>query len=408
MTLFRNAKFNFVLSSLFIAILGLVKSLIFAKYLSFENLGFLALFQSTMALVATFHFGILSGGYRLASFYSDEEFKELNSVIYSLLFFLFLAFIIIIAFLEFSGLLDELNQLTYLGLFAGCITLFSNWTMNMSIAKGNLASVNKAQLSGAFASVITVPLIFKFGLHAAYAVVIIQPTIIILFLIKDVQYTVPESFKFKYNVATDIFKAGFFPFLAALFFITYQQLEKILIGYTLNVESLGQLTLFYLALTVWSIFPDTLTRLYFPKATFLYENKSYRQFRNLFKHHFLIVAGYCLICSFGVFYIAEPLVSKFLTQHVEFIFYVKLGVLAFIFRTLAENPAIRLLSMGCNNYILAVDAMCFFTYIASFLGFLFLDGLSVLLFIYLSIFYYFTKLIFLSFFSLIAFRGVNA
>lgn len=407
MILFRNPQIIFVFSSLFIAVLGLAKSIIFAKYLPFDSLGLLVLFQSTMALVATFHFGILSGGYRLASFYSEEKFKELNSVIFSLLFFLFFIFIFLLVFIEFFGLVDRINDLTYLGLFAGCITLFSNWAMNISIAKGNLTSVNKAQLCGAIASVITVPLIFYFELYAAFAVVIIQPVVIIFFLIRNVPYTVPDSFKIDFDVATSIFKSGFYPFLAALFFITYQQLEKMLIGYTLSVESLGQLTLFYLTLTVWSILPDTLTRLYFPKATFFYENNNHIQFANLFKQHFFIIACYCLLCSFCVVYFTEPLVSKFLTQHVEFVGYVKLGVIAYTFKSLAENPAIRLLSMGCNNYILIIDALCFFTYFAVFLCFFSTGALSILIFIYLAILYYFIKLILLSFFSILATRGTN-
>lgn len=389
-----------MLSSLFIAMLGLVKSLIFAKYLSFENLGFLALFQSTMALVATFHFGILSGGYRLASFYSEEKFDELNSVIYSLLFFLFSAFIVIIAFLEVSGLIGEINEITYLGFFAGCLILFSNWAMNISIAKGNLSKANKAQLCGAFASVITLPFVFKYGLYAAYAVVIIQPLVIILFLIKSVDYTLPDSLKLDISITAKIFRTGFLPFLAGLFFITYQQLEKILIGHTIDVETLGHLTLFYLVFTVWSIVPDSLNKIFYPKSTFLFEMKRYHDFNFFLVKHFGLVLGYCLICSFGLYFTLVPVVEFVLPQHVSFVNYIYLGLGVYIFKSLCETPSIYLLSSGSNNAIVIADALCFIFYLSLF-GFIFYsNNVSVEFFIFISTLYYSSKFLILLFLSL--------
>lgn len=401
MTLFKNAKFIFVLSSLFIAILGLVKSLIFAKYLSFESLGFLALFQSTMALVATFHFGILSGGYRLASYYSEESFNELNSVVYSLVLFLFIVFIIIIVFFAISGLIGEISQMIYFGFFAGFVVLLSSWAMNISIAKSNLSMANKAQLCGAFSSLIMLPFVFEHGLYAAYAVVVIQPLVIFIFLTKSLDYTLPNTLRFDISVVAKVFKTGFLPFLAGLFFIIYQQLEKILIGYTIDIETLGHLTLFYLVFTVWSIVPDSLNKIFYPKATLLFETGKYHDFNFLLVKHFGLVIGYCLFSFLGLYFTLVPAVQFVLPQHLDFVNYIYLGIGVYVFKSLCETPSIFLLSSRSNNSIVISDAFCFVFYLFLFCLVFYSGDVSVVSFIIISTLYYFSKFSILIFLSLL-------
>lgn len=402
-----NAKVLFILSSLFIAGLGLVKSLIFAKFLSFGDLGLLALFQSILALVAAFHLGLLSGGYRLASFYNTDEFEDLNSVVCALLCVLFVSSIVVLFLLDSIGVFNDLGILTYLGVFAGFVTLLSNWAMNISIAKGNLSSVNKAQLSGGIASICALPGIFNFGLYAAYFAVIIQPIVIILFLSKTVNYTLPKKLFIKRDVAFEVFRHGFFPFVAGLLFIIYQQFEKILVGHTISIEVLGHLTLFYLVFTVCSIVPDSLTRIYFPKATFFYENKQHDKLTHLVRQHFFLILSYSVVCGLGIFYFLEPVVEFFLVQHLDYVSYVKYGVVVFTLKFLSENPSIRLLSKGRNLFILYADLMCLFLYFGIFVYFFYNRNLSVEFFIHLSMLYYFAKLVILSSLAYLDDRSVS-
>lgn len=399
MTSLKNPNFIFIIFSLLIAILGFVKTIIFAKYLPLESLGLLALFQSVMALFGIFHFGILSGGYRLSSFYDEEKFKQLNSVVYLLLILLFTVFAIVILLLEIFGVLGAESRLVYIGFAAGFISLLSNWSINLSIARGNLKYVNIAQLSGAVASLFSVIFIFKFGLVAAYISVIIQPLIITICLVKLVDYTLPNALRYDAELVLAIFKSGFFPFLAGLFFISYQQLEKILIGYSINVEALGQLTVFYLVFTVWSIIPDSLNKILYPKLTLLMEGGGYLKSKNILLKHFFLIMLYSMACSFLLLMFLQPLADIFLPQHKEFVKYVHAGLLVYIFKSLCETPSIYLMSLGENNKILLADFLCFFSYIIFFVLLILLFEQTVELFIILASLYFVLKFIVLLFFS---------
>lgn len=399
MQFFKNSSYIFVVCSLLIAFIGLAKSVFFAKYMEFDELGYLALFQTITGLVATFHFGVLSGGYRLASYYDDSEFDKVNSQVYSLISIMIFLFVTVALILGLVGFSAWNSQLLFLGVFCGCTTLFSNWAINISIAKNNLSIVNKAQLCGAISSLITVPFIFRFGLFAAYASLIIQPLIVFAVLARLTNYTLPRFWKFDSAVSLELFRYGFFPFIAALCFICYQQLEKVFIANTLSVEVLGHLTLFYLTFTIWSIFPDALTRIYFPRATFLFENNKMEEYENLLNKHLIIVFIYCVAVSILFFCFAESIVSYVLDQHLEFLYLVKLGFAAFILKALSENSAIRLLSIGANKKILLVDAASFFFYVFLFLFFWYFHRLSIIVFVGMSVFYYLVKFILLNVFS---------
>lgn len=398
MRFFKNSSYIFVVFTLFIALIGLAKSVFFAKYMDFDELGYLALFQTITGLVATFHFGVLSGGYRLASYYEDGEFDKVNSQVYTHIFIIicfFTGFFFIIGSLGFS---TWNNLLLFLGIFCGSLTLFSNWATNVSIAKKNFSVVNKAQLFGAISSLVTAPFIFRFGLFAAYASLIIQPLVVFAVLAKSTNYTLPRFWRFDFDVSRNLFRAGFFPFIAALFFICYQQLEKIFIANTLSVDVLGNLTLFYLTFTIWSIFPDALTRIFFPRATFLYENKKKLEFESLLSKHLIIVVFYCVTGSVLFFVFSESFVGYVLNQHLEFLYLVNLGFAAFILKALSENPAIRLLSAGENKKILYVDAISFFLYVFLFFFVLYFDMQSIIVFVGMAIFYYMVKFILLNVF----------
>ncbi|MCS6118734.1 hypothetical protein G3444_07385 [Shewanella baltica] len=388
----------FLLCSLLVAFLGLLKSLFFAKNLNFENLGLLALFQSAMALFSTFHFGILTGGYRLACYYNEAEYEKLNSVVFAVLFFLLPIFILILKLVEITGLISNVNHITYLALIAGFITWFSNWAINVSIARENLSSVNTAQILGVVFSLFFLPMVFSHGIYAAYFSVIIQPLIIVLFLAVNTSYTLPRKINFDIEFIKKILRAGFFPFLAGLFFISYQQLEKIFIGYALGVEYLGHLTIYYLALTVWIIIPDALTRIYYPKATKFYELNNIADYRTVMNQHLLIVILYSLVCSFFLYFFSGPIVLFFLDAHVDFVVFVQFGAIAFTLRSISDSFSIRLLAKGKNPQV-------FFSDLSSFIFYLFLIivafkffGLSLIGFVVFSILYYLFKLFTLSYY----------
>ncbi|WP_139463191.1 hypothetical protein [Aeromonas veronii] len=390
----------FLLCSLLVAFLGLLKSLFFAKYLNFENLGLLALFQSAMALFSTFHFGILTGGYRLACYYNEDEYNELNAVVFSVLLILLPVFVLALKLVEISALVSNVNHVTYLSLFAGFVTWFSNWAINVSIARGNLTSVNTAQFLGVVLSLFILPIVFFYGVYAAYISVVIQPLVIFLILAINTPYTMPKGIKFNTTIVKKILRAGFFPFLAGLFFISYQQLERIFIGYTLGVEYLGHLTIYYLALTVWIIIPDALTRIYYPKATKSYERGNVAEYSSVINQHLLIVIFYSLVCSLFIFLFSSPIVSFFLNEHVDFVKFVQLGTIAFTLRSISDNFSIRLLAKCKNTQILFSDLLSFVFYLLLiFISFNYFC-LSLVSFVFFSILYYLFKLIIIFYYCL--------
>ncbi len=379
--------------------LGLVKSLIFAKFLGFESLGFLSLFQSAMALFATVHFGILTGGYRLASYYNDSEYSELNSVIYSSIFLLFPIFLLLIKLTEAFSIVDSISNLTYLALLAGFISIFANWAINVSVAKKDLISVNKAQFLGGVISLISVSLIFTYDVYGAYFSIIVQPFIIVVYLMFNTTYTLPKSINFDLILIKKIFKMGFYPFIAGLFFIAYQQLEKIFIGYTLGVDQLGHLTIFYLVLTVWVIIPDALTRIYYPKATKLYESKDIDGYHSIIEQHLKFALCYAFFCSLVIYFFLDIVVQFVLNEHLNYVYLVKLGIVVFFLRTVSDNYSIRLLATGSNSIILYADVISFILYSVVFIFCVYTFELKLMHFIYLSMLYYLVKMIIFLYFS---------
>ncbi|TLD41227.1 MAG: Membrane protein [Candidatus Jettenia ecosi] len=180
------------------------------------------------------------------------------------------------------------------------------------------------------------------------------------------------NFKFSFQSFTDQISTGFPILLNSYLYTTFLIFDQFYIVRTFDRVELGYYNLTRLVLLVIPIIPDSLTTVFYPKASAAY-GKSGNQ-RNVLKPFFfkaLEVNAIVLIpIILIVYFTIEPLVTNFLPKYVNGIEYAKISViggLGYIF----VGPSVILGVLKKNSFnLIFLALLSFLTYGLYFLGML--------------------------------------
>jgi O-antigen/teichoic acid export membrane protein len=330
----NTQKYTFIATTLFSSAISFIKSYLFMDVLSKKDLGYIAIFQSIIAIVGFLQIGSITGGYRLVSF-SKERYKAANNTVVTFLIFL-LSFtsIIIVCY----SLITNWNFFLILGIFVGIASLLTNWWSNLHIALGRTKLLSILTFTSVLISLLFIPILYYNPLYGAILLIGVQPVSFIL-----LSYFFNKDFHFKISFKSIIYfklviKYGFVPFFVGILYYVNQQAERWIIGYSLGVESIGEYYLVFLYSTIFLVVPSTLATVNFPNLMkFIRSNHiNKKSFIEIFGLYYLQLITYIIISFLLSYYLLPQLVGKFLPHHLIGVSFVKIIFLGLSIYTLVD------------------------------------------------------------------------
>lgn len=371
----RSSLF-FILINIFVAIVGFVRSFVFIKFFDFEALGILTLVQTGAMLVGFFQIGLINGGYRLVALQKNELTEEVNNLIFSYFSILCLVLIGLYTFLSAFGVFDESISVLLTGVF-GISLLSTNWLTNVLIAEKSFKLLNITNFISALLALICLPLAFYWGVNGGIVVLLMQPLVFSLIILSTQKSKRPTSFLLSIPKIKMVLDYGFIPFLSGLFFLLYLQIEKWSISFYLGSESLGQLYLLFLIVSLWVLVPTSVMNVFFPKAVLSYDKKDFQGLIKVVNYHFIFVFLYVGLISFGIYLFFEPLVGFFFSEHLPFTKYVFLALIGLTFRSLSDPISVYLNTVVYLKPIFWSDLTSTVFYILSIFYMVYMDNFTL-------------------------------
>ena len=318
----NTQKYTFIATTLFSSAISFIKSYLFMDVLSKKDLGYIAIFQSIIAIVGFLQIGSITGGYRLVSF-SKERYKAANNTVVTFLIFL-LSFTSII--IVYYSLITNWNFFLILGIFVGIASLLTNWWSNLHIALERTKLLSILTFTSVLISLLFIPILYYNPLYGAILLIGAQPVSFIL-----LSYFFNKDFHFKISFKSIIYfklviKYGFVPFFVGILYYVNQQAERWIIGYSLGVESIGEYYLVFLYSTIFLVVPSTLATVNFPNLMkFIRSNHiNKKSFIEIFGLYYLQLITYIIISFLLSYYLLPQLVGKFLPHHLIGVSFVKI------------------------------------------------------------------------------------
>lgn len=383
-----SPKLYFIAITILISGIGFFKNFFFASRLNYADLGLLAIFQSIIVLVSNFHFGLLTGGFRLTSYSSSHDINDINNQVYTIIFLLLLIMIPLCAFIS------QLQEgYIYIACFIGLVSLALNWSISVCLAQGFYNQINLANLIAAISSIFFLYLVEEKGILGAYIVLLSQPLIAIFTLLLVNRRLLPNRFFVSYLLLKKIMSSGFFPFIAGIIFILYLQIERLTIAHLLSSEELGKFTLLFIVTTIWILVPTSFFKIYFPQATKKYNDNNFPAYRLILKKHLYINLAYCIFSATTVIVLLEVVVANILPKHVMFIDLVFYALPGLIARTLSDTGAIVMQAQADRKGVVIGDSVSLLFYLVLLLVISLSESIQLESFIFASVAYFIFKLI---------------
>lgn len=320
-SLLRGDRFGFVVVSVLVNSLLLVRSYVTMQVLDHRELGLAALLQAIVLLVGITQLGALNGGYRLLCSANSVERNHINNSVYS-----FIGLIAIIAFLIGFAWVPHLSTVSaavmLLGIVGGLATLVRTWMSNQMVALAELRQLNVLNVVAAAGSTAALCLIPWNPLAACLIAVVVQPLIFMVHAAVKNRDLLPSGFEVEWGIVARIFGAGFLTYLAALFMQVNLQAERWYVVSFLGVESLGHLYLSILFVTIFQMVPTSLDQVLLPAVVRRREAEGDRGVGLVIRRYSLIMLVYCAAIALGMLIFAQPIISRVLPRYLPDLQYV--------------------------------------------------------------------------------------
>lgn len=338
--LLAGERQTFVLVSLGVNLLFLVRSYATMQLLDYRGLGLAALLQSVMLLIGALHFGIINGGYRLICAADGEEAARLNDFVFSFIGGLALAALVVGgASLPFvRG--GEADLVVLLGVFGGALTLSRIWVMNRMVAGGMLRLLNRVNFWSAAGSLVALGYAVVDPLPACLAAIVLQPAFFLVAALCADRRLLPRRIEVDRRLIRNVLHAGFIVFLTGIFLQVNVQIERWYVTAYLGLDALGHLYLAILFVTLFQLVPTSFDQIYLPAVVREHAADSGDGLARIMRQFFLVVAGYCALAAIGVALLARPVTALILPQYVGDLRYVYLIAPGMILFTLGAPLAI--------------------------------------------------------------------
>ncbi len=351
----------YVIVNIAVSFVGFLRSFAFMRWLGLEDLGLISLAQTVMQFIGLFQLGLINGGYRMFSLNKVKEQERVNNVLFSAFGIFLLVFLAVWGGVVATGtrvLMD--NDLLFVSILAGVLTLTNNWLNNTLIGKQKLGEINAINLISITVSVLSLSTIYFIGFWGAVISVTIHPLCNVLLILKRNKDLCPTGFAIDLKLIREILGYGFIPFLSGIFVMLNLQIERWSIAGFLGNEALGRFYLVFLFNTLFMLIPTSVQNIFFPRAVRSYDEGNLSEFKNVIKKFSLITAVYDTAILLVTVLFFKPVVSLIFPIHVDNVVYVYLfipGLIACSFESvtgLVLNASLRLKILfisGCSSFL---------------------------------------------------------
>jgi O-antigen/teichoic acid export membrane protein len=316
-----------------VAAIGFIRSFYIGTILDFVDLGYITLIQTGAMIVGFLHFGLLSGGFRALAMREKSDFHVINNTIvtFFLLLLLVLGGVIVIGYL--FNLYSQFVVVSF-ALLIGFFSLLVSWITAVQFSNSRYLHNNLYNLISSLLSLLLLFVWPKTNIITASIAILTQP---VLFLVLSANYFKNFYFSFRYDILSGIFKIGFVTYLTTVLGLLYTQIERWTINAYLGVETLGQLYLLFIIVTLWNLVPASISNLFFPAASRAFEEKKMPVFRSAIKKNLLILCGYSMIMILCILFLLKPVTALLFKLHLPFIKYVYWAMPGLVLKTVSEG-----------------------------------------------------------------------
>lgn len=360
-SVYSNASFIGV--NIFVAFVGFARSLAFAKFFDFKELGTITLIITAVMLIGFFQIGLINGGYRIIALNKTDVSEKTNNVIFSYFGTLTVFLLVIFSLGSWTGWLSN-PFYSIIILIVGILALVVNWLTNTLIGSREYKKLNLINIISASASLISIIFAYIWGVYGAVLSLIVQPILFIclVFLLTDSK--IPLRFDLDVKHIKYILSFGFVPFLSGMFYLAYVQIERWSINSTLGEAALGKMYIFFIVTTLWNLIPSSINSLFFPRTVKLFSGNDLKGLRRSVYMHFISLAIYCLFGVLAIFFTLSYVVKFLFPLHLSFVYLVMISAPGLVLRTMTEPMGVFLNSIVKLRYIFMGDAISMLIYIS--------------------------------------------
>jgi O-antigen/teichoic acid export membrane protein len=286
-------KLRYIAANILVSGLGFGRNVLFMKTLGLADLGQVALMQTIVMMIGFFQFGLINGAYRIYAAGEREQNEEINNSLFTFFLLLAMLALVLAVFCAFAAGGGAVHPETLMiGVTAGVATLVSTWVNNALIADGHLGRSNLINLTAVALSLVVGVMSHTLGLPAALLSMLVQPLCVPLLAVFVHRRLRPIRLQLRLTMVRRILELGFIPFLAGLFALLNQQVERWAITYVIGPEALGRFYVVMLYATFFVLVPVSLLSLYFPRTVRAFEAGRREEFVGLVKRHFAELTAY--------------------------------------------------------------------------------------------------------------------
>jgi O-antigen/teichoic acid export membrane protein len=330
----RNDRALFVVVSVAVNLLFILRSYITMRVLGFAELGLTALLQTIVLLVAALQFGVVNGAYRLACSEPPEVTHRVNNLVYTFTAALAVpAFVAaLIAVVWSGGHQLGWTAVVLLGVATGLFTILRTWITNYMIARVMLPTLNLLNVVSAAVSLAPLALVGFWPLPMCLLAIVLQPVVFVVHALlaqPQLRPTAPEASR---PLFRRIMAAGFVVFLTSVFLVANAQIERWSTLTYLGLNGLGHFYLALLFLNLYTLVPTSLDAIYLPKLVQAHTAGDPLRVRADMGRFFRVLLAYSAAVVVAVFGLAPVILGALLPKYLPDLRYVYLllpGVVLF-------------------------------------------------------------------------------
>lgn len=317
----RDRRAHYVVVSLVVNLLFLVRSYVFMLVLDYRELGLITLLQSIVLLLGILQFGVLSGGYRLLLSSDEAERQGIVDLVYSFIAVLGAATLIIAGIAMMSLVRPEDGVVGLLGVLGGTASLIRSWQTNQMIASGRLGLLNAINLGSSLISLACFALLPLSPIYACVAVIVSQPVLFAMCAWATGGAPAMKRLTFSGSLARRIFAAGFVLFLASMLLQLNIQLERWYVTAELGIDALGHLFIANMMVTLLQLVPAALDAIFLPAAVRSHGDGDTGSLARTVRAYLLLLLAYVAIALAAIVFLAEPVLAVIAPKYVQDLIY---------------------------------------------------------------------------------------
>ena len=210
---------------------------------------------------------------------------------------------------------------------------------------------------------------------------------------------IDSSFKFtKFEIDIKhlhyILSFGFIPFLSGIFFLVYSQIERWSISLLLGNEELGKMYLFFIIVTLWTLIPNSILNILYPKAIKYYADQDKEKFHKTIRDNLKIIFLYNIIGIISIILFLSSIISLLFPKHLPYVYLVYLAIPGLISRQFVDPISLFFNSVICLKPLFWSDLFSLLVYCISILYFYITNNIHIYSFVICFDIFFFSKLLY--------------